>query len=85
MKNVTSLLVWSVIIGVAFILAWRAGWIGRITQYVAQTREELRKCTWPGWEELWGSTVVVMVSTAFLGIFTVLVDGLVAWVVRSIV
>jgi len=85
MKNLTSLLIWSVIIGAAFLFAWRSGWLTRITQYVSQTREELRKCTWPGWEELWGSTIVVMVSTALLGVFTVVVEVVVAWVVSSIV
>ena len=39
-----------------------------------ETREELRKCTWPTWDELKGSTVVVMISILLLGVFTVVVD-----------
>jgi preprotein translocase subunit SecE len=85
MKNVTSLIVWSLIIAVAFAVAWRLGWLARITRYVQETREELRKCTWPTREELWGSTVLVMVSTVVLGIFTVIVDVAVAWLVRLVV
>jgi preprotein translocase subunit SecE len=47
--------------------------------------EELKKCTWPTWEELNGSTIVVIVSVALLGGFTVLIDFLFASVIRLIV
>jgi len=85
MKNTTSLIVWSVIILVAFAFAWRAGWIARLAKYVEETREELRKCTWPSRDELWGSTVLVMVSTALLGVFTVIVEITMTWLVSNIV
>jgi len=41
---------------------------------VQQTREELRKCSWPTWDELKGHTVVVTITIALLGLFTVAVD-----------
>jgi preprotein translocase subunit SecE len=85
MNSTTSLFVWSAIIAAAFAVAWRLGWLAKITTYVQQTREELRKCTWPSSEELWGSTVLVMVATVLLGVFTVIADFAMAWVVRSIV
>ncbi|MGE3308904.1 MAG: preprotein translocase subunit SecE [Limisphaerales bacterium] len=85
MNSTTSLLVWSVVIVVVFAIAWRLGWLAKITTYVQQTREELRKCTWPNSEELWGSTVLVMVATLLLGVFTVIADFAMAWVIRSIV
>jgi preprotein translocase SecE subunit len=34
----------------------------------------LRKCTWPTWAELKGSTVVITISIVVLGGFIVLVD-----------
>jgi preprotein translocase SecE subunit len=85
MNSTTSFIVWSVAIVFAFAIVWRLGWLARITAYVRETREELRKCTWPNRDELWGSTVLVMVSTAMLGAFTVVVDLLMTWVVSSIV
>lgn len=85
MNSTTSFIVWSVIVAVAFAVIWRLGWLERLTRYVTETREELRKCTWPSRDELWGSTVLVMVSTAILGVFTVVVDAVMAWVVSSIV
>ena len=85
MNSTTSLIFWSVVIVVAFAIAWRLGWLARITQYTQETREELRKCTWPSSEELWGSTVLVMVATVLLSLFTVSSEFVMAWVVRLIV
>ena len=63
-----------VVVGAIFAFLWSKGYLQRLTDYVKQTREELRKCTWPTWEELKGSTVVVAISIFLLGGFTVLVD-----------
>ncbi len=68
------LVVWVVVVGGTFAWLWRTGQLARLTVYVQQTREELRKCTWPTWEELKGSTVVVAISIVLLGVFTMLVD-----------
>jgi preprotein translocase subunit SecE len=61
-------------VGVVFVIAWRKGLLLKLSNYVQQTKEELRKCTWPTWEELKGSTVLVAIVIAILGLFTVLVD-----------
>ena len=66
--------IWAVIIGGVFAWLWRAGHLARFAAYVLQTREELRKCTWPTWDELRGHTIVVFISIAILGGFTVVVD-----------
>lgn len=78
------ILVWVVVIGGAFIWAWRAGNLVRLGNYVQQTREELRKCTWPSWDELKGSTLVVGISILLLGGFTVFVDFVFTMLVRWI-
>jgi preprotein translocase subunit SecE len=74
MQDTFWILFWVVVIGALFGWLWWAGHLARLVLYVQQTREELRKCTWPTWEELKGSTVVVAVSIAILGGFTVGVD-----------
>jgi preprotein translocase subunit SecE len=43
---------------------------------VQQTREELKKCSWPTWEELKGSTMLIIVMIALLGLFVVVIDRL---------
>jgi preprotein translocase subunit SecE len=70
---------------VVFTILLRQGAFLRLSGYWNETVEELKKCTWPSWEELNGSTVVVIVSVALLGGFTVAVDFLLASIIRLIV
>ena len=70
---------------VAFTIAWRQGAFLRLSSYWNETMEELKKCTWPTWDELTGSTVVVVVSVALLGGFTVIVDFMLASIIKLIV
>ena len=69
-----SNLIWIAVIVAIFGVLWWKGQIQRLSAYWQQTMEELKKCTWPTWDELKGSTVVVMVSIALLGVFTFIVD-----------
>ncbi|MBI3882222.1 MAG: preprotein translocase subunit SecE [Verrucomicrobia bacterium] len=73
-----------VVVGAVFAFLWRRGMLARLTAYISQTRDELKKCTWPSRAELKGSTVVVIISTLLLGAFTVVVDIAVRWVVNQI-
>ncbi len=70
---------------VVFTIAWRKGAFLRLSSYWDETVEELKKCTWPTWDELTGSTVVVVVSVALLGGFTVIVDFMLASIIKLIV
>ena len=74
MQDTIWIVVWAALILGAFAWLWRGGHLARFADYVRQTREELRKCSWPTWAELKGSTVVVAISIAILGGFTVAVD-----------
>ena len=73
-----------VVVGVIFGVMWRKGYLMRIRNYVAETKEELRKCTWPTRQELKGSTVVVVVTIVLLGAYTVGVDWILSMVMRLI-
>jgi preprotein translocase SecE subunit len=55
--------------------------IEKITTIYHETVVELRKCTWPGWDELVESTLVVIVSVGILGVFV----GATDWVVRAFI
>ncbi len=84
MSDLVKILIWVVLVGIAFAILWYKGYLVRFANYVQQTREELRKCTWPTWDELKGSTVVVAISIALLGLFTVLVDLVFAFLARNV-
>jgi preprotein translocase subunit SecE len=83
-NDLILIIIWVVVIGAVFAFAWRRGYLNRLASYVMETREELKKCTWPTTEELKGSTAVVLVSIVLMGGFTVVVDFVLAQVVRII-
>ena len=67
---------WLVFFLAVFIWMWRTGKIGAIKQYILETREQLRKSTWPTREELKQHIVVVMISSLLLAAFTFAADFL---------
>ena len=71
-------------VGVVFALLWWKGYLVRLSNYVQQTKEELRKCTWPTWDELKGSTALIAVCIIALGVFTMVVDYIFVNVVHFI-
>jgi preprotein translocase subunit SecE len=71
----------AVVAGV-FVFLWQKGHLLRFAGFFRDTQEELKKCTWPTRDELMGSTVVVFVSIALLGVFTAVIDFVIAMIVR---
>ena len=85
MKNFyIQLLIWVVVVCVVFGVLWRTGQLLRLTNYVQETKEELKKCTWPSRDELKGSTFVVLFSILALGLFTMGIDWMLLLFVRGI-
>jgi preprotein translocase subunit SecE len=84
-KEQLPIIIGIIVATIIFVLLWRKGAFLRISNYVAETQEELKKCSWPSWEELKGSTVVVVIAIALLGGFTVVIDFLFAMIIRNIV
>ena len=84
MKDNLGLIITILVVGVVFGVLWYQGYLVKIRDYVAETQEELKKCTWPTWEELKGSTVLVMITMALLGVFTIVVDFVLSQVTRSL-
>lgn len=84
MNEYLPIIVGAAAVALVFGLLWWSGNLKRLTAYVQETREELRKCTWPSVDELKGSTVVVMIAIAILGGFTVAVDFVLAMVISWI-
>ena len=74
MSGWTSIIFWAVVVGLFFAYLWWQGQVRQLATYVQETREELKKCSWPTWVELKGSTALIMISIALLGAFTEVVD-----------
>ena len=73
-NNWIHIAIWVAVIGGIFGLLWWQGQIRQLAVYVQETREELKKCSWPTWDELKGSTAVITIAIGALGIFVYAVD-----------
>ena len=80
MNDWTKILIWVVVVGVIFAYLWWQGQVRQLAAYVQETREELKKCSWPTWVELKGSTALIMISIALMGAFTEVVDRILYFV-----
>ncbi len=66
--------IWAVVIGSIFGYLWWQGQVQRLAVYVQETREELKKCSWPSWDELKGSTALIIIAVGLLSAFIMVVD-----------
>jgi len=78
-----KLILWVLIIGGIFAFLWYKGHLRRVAGYTQETQQELKKCAWPTWEELRGSTWVVSVAIILLAVFTVVVDLVLSYVISK--
>lgn len=84
-QELIKLAIWTVVIGGLFAFAWWKGWLKRISIYSQETREELKKCTWPSKAELKGSTVVIIIASLLIGLMTVAADFIFTLVVSQFI
>ena len=85
MNNYTQIGIWAGVFAAVFLVLWFTGNLVKLRNYLIETREELRKCTWPSWDELRGSTVLVVLSIFLLGAFTYVVDQVIFFLVTQMV
>jgi preprotein translocase subunit SecE len=76
----TEIIILAVVIGGVFGLLWWQGQLQRIAVYVQETREELKKCSWPTWDELKGSTLLIAIAIVLMGIFTFVMDQILIFI-----
>ena len=53
----------------------RGSWPVRVVSFLRDVRSELRKITWPTWDELKKATLVIIVFVSLLGLFIGLLDS----------
>jgi preprotein translocase subunit SecE len=74
-----GLIVFAVVVmlaGVSLVI-WRQpvlGFAGRTATYLREVRAELRKVTWPTWDDLRKSTIVIIIFVIVLGIIIGILD-----------
>jgi len=61
------------------------GVMDKVLDYIRESRAELRKVTWPTKQQLWYSTVIVIVVTAISAAYLGLVDLILTGVFSRII
>ena len=54
-------------------------WTGRSKQFYVDVRSEMKKVSWPGRQEIVGTTVVVVVAVMFFGFYLGLIDQILGY------
>jgi preprotein translocase subunit SecE len=62
------------------------GWWKRATEFLTEVRNEMKRVTWPSQREVYATTVVVILTASFFGLYLFGVDLLlgrgVEWILR---
>ena len=63
------------------------GWLSNSRNFLTEVRNEMRRVTWPSRKEVYATTVVVILTSAFFGIYLwsldVALSAAVNWVFRQ--
>jgi preprotein translocase subunit SecE len=61
-----------------------AGWWGRARRFLTEVRNEMTRVTWPSRREVYATTLVVILTSVFFGLYLWVVDlslnQLMAWI-----
>ena len=60
------------------------GWWGRSTEFLAEVRNEMKRVTWPSQREVYATTVVVILTASFFGLYLFGVDIVLSTAVQAI-
>jgi len=58
--------------------------LSKINQFFSDVKLELKKVSWPGRKEVYGTTIVVLCTVFFFGIFLGLVDTIMQFWVQGL-
>ena len=59
--------------------------VQKVTNFFQETQQELKKVTWPTWNEVWQATLVVIVVTFFASAFIAACDFCISTILRMLI
>ncbi len=64
------------------------GWWGNARTFLTEVRNELKRVTWPSRKEVYATTVVVILTSIFFGVYLFALDGIfnvaIQWVFKRL-
>lgn len=65
-------------------MAQKVRWFKRIFPFIKEVRAEIKKVTWPSRNEVYSTTIVVIIATFFFGFYLFFMDIIFSWVIAQI-
>lgn len=59
-------------------------WYKRIAPFLREVRAEVKKVTWPSKNEVYSTTIVVILATFFFGFYLFFMDIIFSWIIAQI-
>jgi preprotein translocase subunit SecE len=60
------------------------GWWGRARRFLSEVRNETARVTWPSKKEVYATTIVVILTSTFFGVYLFSVDLLLDTIIRFV-
>lgn len=60
------------------------GWWGRARRFLSEVRNETARVTWPSRKEVYATTIVVILTSTFFGVYLFSVDLVVDTIIRFV-
>lgn len=65
-------------------MAQKVRWYKRLIPFLKEVKAEIKKVTWPSRNEVYSTTIVVILATIFFGFYLFFMDIIFSWVVAHI-
>ncbi len=62
----------------------KAKWHRRIFSFLREVKAELKKVTWPSKNEVYSTTIVVILTTVFFGVYLYFMDLIFSWILNYV-
>jgi preprotein translocase subunit SecE len=65
-------------------MSQKAKWYRRFGPFLKEVRAEMKKVTWPSRNEVYSTTIVVIIATLFFGFYLYFMDLIFSWAISQI-
>lgn len=65
-------------------MSQKTRWYKRLFSFLKEVRGELKKVTWPSKNEVYNTTIVVIIATIFFGFYLFFMDIIFSWFIARI-
>jgi len=59
-------------------------WYKRFIVFLRDVKAEIKKVTWPSKNEVYSTTIVVIIATIFFGVYLYLLDIIFSWLISQV-